>query len=119
MTAIGFKMGGDVNGTSLQGYIDTSYDVLRGCFGLPTCDGDGYKVDAEWIITFADGVVATIYNWKNGHNYCGWDGLDTEDITNWHIGGHSNTDAEGRVKEVVEDYLQRTCYTSPQQISAS
>ena len=107
--AIGFTMGGSVNGSSLQGYIHTSYDVLRGCFGLPTCDGDGYKVDAEWIITFNDGVVCTIYNWKDGHNYCGYDGLDVEDITEWHIGGVSGTGAESRVKEVVGAYLDKIC----------
>lgn len=110
MKAIGFKMGGNVNGTGLQGYINTSYADLVGCFGEPTYNGDGYKVDAEWAITFADGVVATIYNWKNGRNYCGHLGLDVENITNWHIGGHNGTDAEGRVKEVMDAYLKRTCY---------
>lgn len=108
--AIGFTMGGSVNGSSLQGYINTSYDVLRGCFGLPTCDGDGYKVDAEWIITFNDGVVCTIYNWKDGHNYCGYDGLDVEDITEWHIGGVRGTGAESRVKEVLNAYLDMVCH---------
>jgi hypothetical protein len=109
MTAIGFKMGGDVNMTSLQGYIQTSYADLVGCFGEPTCDGDGYKVDAEWIVTFADGVVATIYNYKTGRNYCGEEGQDVEDITQWHIGGHPGTDAEGRVEEVMSAYLDCVC----------
>ena len=111
--AIGFKMGGDVNMTSLQGYIRTNYETLVGCFGEPTCDGDGYKVDAEWIITFADGVVATIYNWKNGRNYCGAEGLDVEDIKEWHVGGHRGTDVEGRVHEVVDAWLSNNCYKGP------
>lgn len=108
--AIGFKMGGEPNFTSLQGYINTNYATLVGCFGEPTCDGDGYKVDAEWIITFADGVVATIYNWKNGKNYCGEEGYEVEDITDWHIGGHGGTRAVERVKEVLRAYLNSICY---------
>lgn len=99
--SITFKMGGDVNMTSLQGYVTTTYADLVGCFGEPTCDGDGYKVDAEWIITFADGVVATIYNYKDGKNYCGEEGLDVEDIREWHVGGYGNTGVEGRVKECL------------------
>jgi len=114
MTAIGFKMGGEVNMTSLQGYIRTSYADLVGCFGAPTCDGDGYKVDAEWIITFADGVVATIYNWKDGPNYCGEDGTPVEFIREWHIGGHRGSDAEGRVHEVMDAYLNKVCHKAPE-----
>lgn len=107
--AIGFTMGGDINMTSLQGRISTSYEVLRGCFGLPGDQFDDCKSDAGWTITFADGVVATIYNWKDGHAYCGYDGLDVEDITDWHIGGHCNTGVESRVKEVIGAYLDSIC----------
>lgn len=109
LTVIGFTMGGDANMTSLEGYIRTSYADLVGCFGEPTCDGDGYKVDAEWVITFADGVVATIYNYKDGPNYCGADGTPVENIREWHIGGHRGTDAQGRVEEVMAAYLDRVC----------
>jgi hypothetical protein len=108
--AIKFKMGGGVGGTSLQGYIRTSYADLVGCFGEPTHDGDGYKVDAEWVITFADGVVATIYNWKDGPNYCGEDGTPVEFIREWHVGGVRGTKVESRVHEVMDAYLKRTCY---------
>jgi hypothetical protein len=86
-------------GTSLMGYIDCPYDTLTKLFGEPT-KGDEYKVDAEWIIEFEDGTVATIYNYKDGKNYCGADGLNKEEITNWHIGGNSKK-AELRVCEVV------------------
>ena len=34
-------------------------------------------------------MVATIYNWKNGKNYLGAQGLKTEDILIWNIGGES------------------------------
>lgn len=74
------------DGTHLQGYIDAKYNELISLFGQPH-DSDGYKVDAEWDIQFADGTVATIYNYKNGKNYCGSSGTRKQDITHWHIGG--------------------------------
>jgi hypothetical protein len=79
----------DICGSSLQGYITEDYNKLVEVFGEPT-DSDGYKIDAEWMLKFDDGVVATIYNYKDGKNYNGSDGLDVEDITNWHIGGFDN-----------------------------
>lgn len=75
------------DGTHLMGYIDIEYDKLVSLFGEPT-DSDGYKVDAQWEIEFEDGLVATIYNWKDGKNYNGEEGLDVTEITDWHIGGH-------------------------------
>lgn len=87
------------NMTSLQGYLTASYERLVELFGEPT-EGDGYKVDAEWIVEMDDGTVATIYNWKNGRNYCEDDGLYVEEITEWHIGGHNK-----RAVHLVEDVL--------------
>ena len=78
-----------VSGTSLQGYITFDYATLVRVFGKETSDGDGYKVDAEWELEFSDGVVATIYNWKNGKNYCDDDGLEVSEMTEWHVGGYS------------------------------
>jgi major membrane immunogen (membrane-anchored lipoprotein) len=107
--AIGFRRGGNIDMSSLQGYIETSYADLVGCFGLHDDDYDDYKSDANWTITFADGVVATIYNWKNGKNYCGEEGLELADITHWHIGGYRGTGAVERVKEVMSAYLNKIC----------
>ena len=79
----------DVHGTSLQGEIDISYKELVSIFGEPHSKGDGYKVDAEWILQFntPEGpVVATIYNYKDGKNYLGRSGMATSRIRNWHIG---------------------------------
>jgi hypothetical protein len=76
----------DINGTHLQGHIDAKYSELVDLFGKPT-NGDGYKVDAEWIVKFADGTLSTIYNYKTGKNYCGKAGKATEQITDWHVGG--------------------------------
>ena len=112
-----FKTGNaDINMTSLQGYINTSYDDLVACFGEPTSDGDGYKVDAEWELTFEDGTVATIYNWKDGHNYCGEDGMPVECITDWHIGGRSGR-AVSHVHSAMDAHLKATCYQEPKEIA--
>lgn len=75
------------SGTCLQGYVKATYDNLVKAFGKPGV-GDNSKTDAEWIVRFEDGTVVTIYNWKNGKNYCGDHGLDVEDIKDWNVGGH-------------------------------
>ena len=51
-------------GTSLQGSIELNYDQIVDRLGEPM-DGDGFKVDAQWIIHHDSGVIATIYNWKD------------------------------------------------------
>ncbi len=89
----------EVSGTHLQGYISVGYEDLVKTFGEPFY-GDGYKSDAEWSICFEDGTRATIYNYKNGKNYCGDNGLETHRINEWHIGGFDNKAVE-RVLEVV------------------
>ena len=89
----------NVNGTHRQGYLKTSYVNIVTAFGEPHCS-DGHKTDAEWGIEFEDGEVATIYNWKNGYNYCGADGLLIASITEWNIGGHSKK-VVARIKEIV------------------
>ena len=76
-----------VGGTHFVGGVICSYDKLVQVFGEPL-EGH-YKTDAEWYLKFPDGEIGTIYNWKNGKNYCGDDGLDVEEITTWHIGGRS------------------------------
>tara|TARA_B100000676_G_C17644993_1_gene613532 strand:- start:152 stop:526 length:375 start_codon:yes stop_codon:yes gene_type:complete len=92
------------NGTSLTGYIDIGYSALVELFGDPF-EGDGYKVDAEWNVEFVDeydttlGFV-TIYNYKDGKNYLAANGLNVEDIRDWHIGSKSNSDLY-----MLEDFL--------------
>lgn len=78
----------NIGGTSLQGYIKASYEQLLQTFGAPNpklCDN--YKTDVEWAFKFADGTVATLYNWKNGKNYNGDDGLELNHIYEWNVGG--------------------------------
>ena len=65
------------NGTSLIGYITTTYAALREKLGEPQTHGD--KTTAEWCLEFQDGAVATIYDWK-----CSETPLHVYD---WHIGG--------------------------------
>lgn len=90
-------------GTSLQGYLNMTYDELTVAFGKPLTEGyDDYKSDAEWHIQFEDGLVATIYNWKNGRNYLGDEGLDYWAITDWNIGG-SHPDVVARIKQIVKE----------------
>lgn len=76
----------NTDGTYALGAIDISYQRLVDVLGNPQ-GGDGEKVDAEWLLQFDNGSVATIYNYKNGRNYCGSKGLATENITDWRIGG--------------------------------
>ena len=81
---------GEIDGCSLQGYMDISFDEIEEILGKPNMEGDPYKVDAEWGIRFkGTGEVATIYNYKTGRRYLGNEGLDVRDIRDWHIGGHS------------------------------
>jgi len=80
-------------GTSLTGYLNTSYETLVDLLGEPNARVDGYKTDAEWHVKVkAEGeapTFATIYNYKNGKNYLGANGLNVEDIKDWHVGSKS------------------------------
>ncbi len=91
----------NIDGTSLQGYIEANYLELIGLFGQPT-EGDRYKTDAEWYIMFDNGQVATIYNWKNGVSYLGDDGLPVSQITDWHIGGKHSSVVDLVTRVVLE-----------------
>lgn len=76
----------DAMDTSYKGCLDVSFSTLVDIFGPPSI-ADEFKVDAQWLIKFEDGLVATIYNWKNGRNYRQQSGLDVEDIKDWNVGG--------------------------------
>lgn len=71
---------GDFTGTSFKGYIKTTYDKLVEKFGPPSHgrSGDG-KVNCEWVLRFNDGLVCTIYDWKEPVIPIG--------EYNWHVGG--------------------------------
>jgi hypothetical protein len=71
------------DGTSLKGRVDVPYGRIETHFGRPLGESGDGKVQAEWQVQFADGKVATIYDWKE---------YDTprEQVRDWHIGGHDD-----------------------------
>ena len=90
----------DIDFTSLKGSIKTSYNNILNKLGPSQKDFDNFKVDAEWTIKWEDGEIATLYNWKNGRNYCGDYGDRLEDIMDWNIGGF-NYDVVGRLHNIL------------------
>ena len=100
-----FKAATEWQSSWLQGEIKTTYAKLVEVFGKEHSDGDGYKVQAEWNLTFDDGTYATIYDWKEAESYCeDGTGKPKELITEWHIGGTGPAAVE-RVLEAVAAYL--------------
>lgn len=96
------------SGTSLQGYISTSYDKLVHVFGPPTMDETSAdnKVDIEWVLQIQEDndepITATIYNWKD---YDGGKIASESDVYNWHIGGNNPIDAI-TLKQAFEQLLE-------------
>ena len=80
----------DANMTGLVGYVTTTYADLVETFGKPQIGGD--KTNSEWIIKFADGEVATIYDWKMPETPV----FDYE----WHIGGNNSKVVERVAKAI-------------------
>ena len=93
-----------ITGTSLQGYIEATYDDLVKAFGKPaydsTEDGESDKVHTQWGLEFeneeGDLIVATIYDWKEENAYNSRVGK-----YRWHIGGNSYD-----AVEAVTDYAE-------------
>jgi hypothetical protein len=83
--------------TCLKGYINTTYANLIAKLGQPNVKSDGYKTDAEWWLITPAGMM-TIYNYKDGTNYLGAEGLKVSEITDWHVGGEVNVEAEEVLK---------------------
>ena len=88
-------------GTSFRDTYQGTLESIKNAFPEPSLPkGEGYKTDVEWLFKTPAGI-ATLYNWKDGKNYNFEDGLDIEDIEEWHIGGH-NAVAANWVKWVLE-----------------
>lgn len=103
----------ETNGTHYFGDLLATYDEVVATFGEPMKDGfDDCKSDAEWHIQFEDGMVATIYNWKDGRNYLGEDGLETWEISDWHIGAHS-PEVVSRIKAIIKEDITGTATVLP------
>ena len=71
----------DSLGTGLMGYVEATYDELVHGFGRPLRGVFSEKIQAEWIIKFDDGCVATIYDYEEG--------TPPEMLTRWHVGGNA------------------------------
>lgn len=76
-------------GTSLQGYVDVTYQKLVETFGKETLGYSGdSKCSAQWNLLAEDGTKITIYDYKTNKKYCGRKyGISKQDNTDWHIGG--------------------------------
>ena len=90
-----FTTGGNPNGTSLQGTVNTSYEQLVHAFGEPDFgpNAQGDKVTCEWNISFSDGTEATVYDWKYDETPMG--------PAEWNVGGRSKK-ALWHVMDVLE-----------------
>lgn len=91
------KITDNQSGGCLKGHLNISYGEIVDLLGEPNVSCDENKTDAEWAVSFKEKTFA-IYNWKNGHNYCGEFGIDTEDITKWNIGGENKELADKLIK---------------------
>ena len=100
----------ETGGSSLQGYIDAAYHEIVDALGQPNCPVDAYKVDVEWAFKLGD-TVFTIYNWKNGYNYCGERGVSVGLMDHWHVGGFSG-DAEIAAHDAVKNCVDGEYFPS-------
>lgn len=105
---MGFTVGNaQINGTYLQGEIVTTRAEIEAVFGPPNYEGDPTdKVITEWDITFDDGTVATVYDWKRYDE----GPVGMHESYSWHIGGASNDAVDYvlaalRGAEYVFDYM--------------
>jgi hypothetical protein len=95
----------DLVGTHLQGHMNIPFSRVVAVFGEPG-EADGYKVAFEWRITFADGTVASIYDYKASSLYGDGDDCPTpeqmraNEFSDWHIGGKS-----ARAAQLVREAL--------------
>lgn len=91
-------------GTSFRGYILATYSDLLKSFGDPNSEGDGYKVDVEWVLDTPHGV-ATIYNYKDGKAYLGERSTPVEYIYEWHVGA-KNTESYQWLREKLFERIK-------------
>lgn len=94
--------GGNPEGTHRQGYAHFAYTRVVEVFGEPRYMGDNQdgRVVFEWVVTFKDGTVATIYDYKQSQLYGDDPDAPTPDEMKtlprfeWHIGGKSQRAVE-------------------------
>ena len=97
----GMRRGGEVSGTSANGFVRTTYEQLVNTFGEPmygpSDESDDEKISCEWVITFGDKnrTVATIYDWKT------YDGTPMHEYE-WHVGGMHGSRATDFVEAALK-----------------
>lgn len=103
-----FTRDADIGGTSLKGYVTARFSHIVAAFGAPIDEADGYKVSTEWNIKFSDGLVATIYDYKDTNLYDSSlpivedfrDLADKGEGYEWHIGGRDSVVVD-RIKAIL------------------
>jgi hypothetical protein len=96
-----FTKSAAISGTHNQGEVTTTRAELLRVFGSPNyCEWDSYdKITIEWELTFSDGTVATIYDYKRAE-YGDDEPLPLFGEYDYHIGGTSP-----RAVELVKQHL--------------
>lgn len=83
----------DVHGTSKKLTIKASYHKLVELFGEPSRPfAEGEHARIEWVLSFSDGYVATIYDWNEE--------IPVEEVTSWNVAGRTFMSA-GRVYSIL------------------
>ena len=80
-----FTNDANANMTSLKGEFIITFAELVEIFGKPKYGPNDFNLDkttCEWALTFEDGTIATIYDYKT-------DRTPFREYE-WHIGGHDN-----------------------------
>ena len=96
-------------GTSLQQYVNVTYNKLENLFGEPNAESDGYKVSIEWNLEDNKGRVLTIYDYKETSLYDSTYPTPEEFLLSiketpysWHIGAGDQESAEA-LKNYIEN----------------
>jgi hypothetical protein len=91
----------DINGTSLQGEFTATRAEIEAVFGQPTysTQDEWEKVTTEWDITFSDGTVATIYDWKRYEEGA----PKMYESYSWHIGGRTHYAVDAVLSTMKEE----------------
>lgn len=74
--------------------FETSYANLVSLFGEPNSEADKYKVSTEWVVENDEGVVFTIYDYKETNLYSSRlpsvESFRARSNYEWHIGGQTS-----------------------------
>ena len=88
-----------VSGTYFIDGLVASYDQLVDIFGVPHGPSQDGKTRFNWVLEFDDGVVATIYDYKDPP-------FDNDERMYWHVGGHNGL-AWYRVMDIFTESTQK------------